>query len=317
MAFNTPGGGEMQLLEYKSHLNDIGVDVTLYDLWQPGLQKCDLVHFFSVIGGSVHYCDFVKNTLNLPLVVSASLWITEETKNLYPFDEIRNQLALADCVIGNSNIECENLSRIFDLPREKFKTIYNGVNEIFYTPIDGDLFRKKFHLDKPFILNVANIEPRKNQLNLAWAMQEFPEYDLVLAGHVREKIYAEKVFTKLPQVKYVGPLDHGSELHRSAYAAAEHFCLPSTLETPGLSALEASACGNQVIITQEGATKEYFGNNAIYVDPFDVGSIAQGIRTAQQRKLNRSQKIVQLLDWGSVAGALKQLYADLLSDDLN
>ena len=125
-----------QLLEYQKYLRRQGVNVRLFNQWKPDLLSNDIVHFFSVIGGSVHFCDFVKKTLKKPLVISASLWITEDTKDLYPFDEIRSQLLLADCVIGNSNIECENLSAVFDLPRDKFKTIYNCISNDFYTKIN-------------------------------------------------------------------------------------------------------------------------------------------------------------------------------------
>ena len=44
------------------------------------------------------------------------------------------------------------------------------------------------------------------------------------------------------------------------------FVLPSTLETPGLAALEAAALGIPIIITSEGCTKEYFGSIETYYD---------------------------------------------------
>jgi glycosyltransferase involved in cell wall biosynthesis len=171
MAFHTPGGGEIQLLAYEKHLPQHGVEVTLFDQWKPRFLEHDLVHFFSCVGGSVHLCHFVKQ-LGLPLVVSSSLWVTEETKHLYPCDEIRHQFLLADRVIANSEIECETLARTLDLPREKFVSVLNGVDNLFFDSVPSHRFRDTFNITGPFVLNVGNIEPRKNQLALIRAMKD-------------------------------------------------------------------------------------------------------------------------------------------------
>ena len=225
MAFHTPGGGEIQLLAYKKYLEKNGIQVDLFDQWNPNFLDYDLVHFFSVIGGSVHLCNFIKN-LGIPLVITSSLWITEETKHLYPIDEIRHQLSLANIVIGNSDIECDNMAKVLNLPREKFRTVYNGVENIFFDKIDENIFRKHFNIYDNFILNVGNIEPRKNQLNLAKAMKSLPNKKLVLIGHIRDKEYGEKVFEELDeQLIYIDYLKNDSELLRSAFSACEIFCL--------------------------------------------------------------------------------------------
>lgn len=279
-AFHTPGGGEIQLLAYRKYLPYYGVDVSLFDPWAPKFMDYDLIHFFSCVGGSVHFCQFVKQ-LGLPLVVSSSLWITEQTKHLYPIDEICAQLALADRIVANSNMECDTLSAVLELPREKFSTVYNGVESSFFEASDPELFRGHFNIDKRFILNVGNIEPRKNQLGLVRAMKAFPDRRLVLIGHPRSTEYLDQVLSEGgEQVNYLGPLDHDSPLLRSAYKACELFVLPSTLETPGLAALEALAQDARLVVTCEGSCTEYFGNRAIYIDPMSVDSIRQGIKRA-------------------------------------
>ena len=192
MAFHTPGGGEIQLLAYQKHLPAYGIDVSLFDPWNPRFLDHDVVHFFSCMGGSVHFCRFVKQ-LGLPLVVSSSLWITHETKHLYPIDEIRSQLDLADKVVANSDIECDTLSEVLDIPRGKFSTVYNGVEDVFFQTVDPELFRKHFGIEGRFILNVGNIEPRKNQLRLAEAMKSFPDIKLILIGYPRNPEYLQQI----------------------------------------------------------------------------------------------------------------------------
>ena len=315
MAFHTPGGGEIQLLAFKKYLQKMNIRVSLYDLWQPNLLEHDIVHFFSCMGGSSNFCGFVKQ-IGLPLVVSSSLWITDETKHMYPVAEIRHQLSIADRVIANSKIECETLSRIFELEREKFATVYNGVDDIFLDRVSPEVFRQYIDIKRPFILNVGNIEPRKNQLQLAKAIKEFPNLKLVLIGHVRDREYEKKI--KLiggEQLRFIGPLPHESDLLRSAYAACELFCLPSTLETPGLAALEANTVGKKIIITEEGSTREYFGDNVEYVNPFSTKSLINAIAKILDGK---SQEILESpikergFTWKETIKDLIDVYSELL-----
>ena len=170
MAFHTPGGGEVQLLAYQKHLPALGVNVELMDPWNPRFLDHDLVHFFSCVGGSIHLCNFVKR-LGLPLVISSSLWITEETRHLYPVDEIRGQLSLADRIITNSEMESDTLSRVLCIARDRFASVYNGVDAVFAERPPAHLFREHFGLAGEFVLNVGNVEARKNQLVLAQAMR--------------------------------------------------------------------------------------------------------------------------------------------------
>jgi len=319
MAFHTPGGGEIQLLAYQKYLPAQGVNVTPFDLWNPRFIEHNLVHFFSCVGGSSHFCGFVKQ-LGLPLIVSSSLWITEETKDLYPIGEIRTQLNLADCVVANSDMECDMLSQVLDLPRDKFVTVYNGVDDIFFDKPSPVLFRQEFGIDKSFILNVGNIEPRKNQLRLAQAMQAFPDYKLVLIGHVRDKAYFEELMkTAGEQLIHIGPLSHESELLRSAYQACKAFALPSTLETPGLAALEAAAQGAILVVTKEGSTQEYFADDAIYVDPESVDSISEGVGNALSGQLTTSdvnrleQRVRESFSWSSAIRCLSLVYREVTS----
>ncbi|PTB20705.1 glycosyl transferase [Trinickia symbiotica] len=317
MAFHTPGGGEIQLLAYRKYLPAHGVEVTLFDQWNPRFLEHDIVHFFSCVGGSVHFCNFIKQ-LGIPLVVSSSLWITEETKHLYPVGEIKHQFALADRVVANSDTECEALAQVFELPREKFATVYNGVEHTFYEPVAPELFRDQFAIRGPFVLNVGNIEPRKNQLTLVRALKATPEVKLVLIGHQRDPDYARACFEEGGnQVMYLGHLPHDSVLLRSAYAAADVFCLPSTLETPGLAALEAHAAGCPAAVTEVGSTQEYFGDSVSYLHPTDVESVLSAIQSALatrgcSRRSNSLSIENRRLDWQSALAALHTIYRSLV-----
>lgn len=315
MAFHIPGGGEIQLLAYQKNLPEYGVDVSLYDPWNPCFLDHDIVHFFSCVGGSSHFCAFIKQ-LGLPLIVSSSLWITEETVDQYPVDEIRHQLSYADKIVTNSDMESETLSRVLGIPKNKFVAVYNGVSSEFFDKSDPDLFRKNYKLSRRFVLNVGNIEPRKNQLRLIEAMKSLPELNLVLIGHCRDSGYLKQILEiGGDQVIYVGAIPHGSELLRSAYSACDTFVLPSILETPGLAALEAAAQGVPVVITKDGSTLEYFDEGVFYVDPFSCESIIQGIYKAmEQTDYDNSQSIKDKYSWNQVVKKLVGVYRNVIVD---
>lgn len=103
-AFATPGGGERQVIQYAKHLASYDVDVVLHDHWNSCFGNRGRSPFFSCIAGSLHFCKFVRER-GLPLVITSSLWVDGETKQLYPIEEIRPQLALADVVVTNSRAE--------------------------------------------------------------------------------------------------------------------------------------------------------------------------------------------------------------------
>ncbi|WP_117235679.1 glycosyltransferase [Vibrio maerlii] len=316
MAFHTPGGGEIQLLAYKKALEGKGVQVDLFNPWKPNFVEYDLVHFFSCVGGSIHFCNFIRN-LGIPLVVTSSLWITEETKELYPYEEISAQLNLSDSIITNSEMESDELSKVLNIEREKFHSVYNAVDELFFNKVDGSLFRNEFDIEGKFVLNVANIEPRKNQLSLARAMQSFDDRKLVLIGHVRDHSYFDAVKAELAPEKivHIDGIDHYSPLLRSAYDAADVFCLPSTLETPGLAALEAKALGTKGVITQEGSTKEYFGDSVVYCDPSNDYSIREAIKeaTSNDDKIV-SSKADNLYSWDEAIEKLIITYEETIAE---
>lgn len=312
-AFETPGGGEIQLGKYAEHLPAHGIDVRLHDPWRADLADVSAVHFFSCIAGSVHFCNYVRRR-GLPLVISASLWITPETADLYPVDEIRAQLSLADVIVTNSDTESDLLSRILGLPRDRFMTVMNGFESRFLQPQDPALFRAAFGIEGQFILNVGNIEPRKNQLGLVRALAGHA-LPLVLLGHQRDQAYAAEVLAVGgSKVRHLGALDHADPLLASALGACSAFVLPSTLETPGLAALEAAAAGAPVVVTSEGSTRDYFGNHAHYVEHGDPLDIRRGIEVAlaQGRKPDLKAHVASRFGWPMVTERLVEVYVTAL-----
>lgn len=314
-AFDCPGGGERQLLAYKEHLTDMGIQVDLYDQWNPNIKEYDIFHYFSVQPGSIHFCNYIKEQ-GLKLVISPNLWITPETKDNYPFQEIWNLFEIADRIVVNSDMEGNHMSDVFSMSREKFVTVYNGVEKEFLIEQDANTFRNKYNIHKPYILNIANIESRKNQLIFLEALQNFPEYDFVVVGHIRDQNYTEECQRIAGnQLKIIEPLTYNSNMLRSAISGADFFAMPSLLETPSIAALEAACGGAKILITQVGSVKEYFGESVIYIEPHSIQSILNGISTIKNWTNEHSQWVVRdKFMWTKCISALEKCYTNLMEN---
>lgn len=310
-SFDCPGGGERQLCAYYEHLRSQGVTVNLFDQWKPAFRAHDIFHFFSVMPGSFQLCEHAKKQ-GLRLVISPNLWVTEETKYWYPHDEIKRLLSIADRVVVNSSLEAASLAGVYEVPLERFSVVYNGVEDPFLEPVDGREFASRYGLENQrYLLNVANIEHRKNQLRLIEALKRFPELKLVVIGLARDEAYRDECFRLAgDQLVFVGELEYGSTLLRSAYAGCEAFVMPSTLETPSIAALEAAAAGAKIVITEVGSTTEYFGDLAEYVSPDSAQSIADALERAMRSGANPALKsrIEERFLWRRVVSDLRNVY---------
>ncbi|MEM5295086.1 glycosyltransferase [Burkholderia sp. JPY481] len=311
---DVPGGGERQMAAYAHHLPRFGVQADLYDMWNPSLDDYQIFHAFSVMPGVVEMCDFAKKR-GLKLVVNPNLWITRETKDDYPYAAIWNILELADRVIVNSHMEGDALSDVFGIAREKFHCVYNAAEADFLVPADTNVFREAHDIDGPFVLNVANLEPRKNQLEFIRVLrEERPDLQFVIAGAARDKQYARAcIEAGGDQLKIVGTLPYASEMLRSAMAGCEFFAMPSLLETPSIAAIEAAALGAKVLLTQVGSTTEYFGDSVTWVDPKSRDSLRAGIAAAIASSPDRSIWAARhRLLWPLVMPEIVRCYRSLL-----
>lgn len=301
-------------MAYRHHLERRGNVVRLYDPWMPVGTDWSIFHFFSVMPGSIQLCNYIRNK-GIKLVISPNLWVTSATRFDYPHDDIYRLVEISDLLVVNSRLEADALGEVYNLPPERFHVVHNGVEEEFLQEVDAHRFRAWAGLgDARYLLNVANVESRKNQLNFLDALDRYADLRLVVIGHARDAAYLEACKTKGgDRFIHVGALDYGSDLLRSAMAGAEAFVMPSTLETPSIAALEAAAMGCRLLITSVGSTTEYFGDDAVYVDPNSIASMRAGLDDVLASAPGRLLERIRIrFTWDGVIPDLEQAYDRLI-----
>lgn len=220
----------------------------------------------------------------------------------------------ADVVSPSSRAEAGQLKRYFLVPEEKMAVIPHGVDAVF-AEAKGDAFHEKFGI-KDFILCAGRIEPRKNQLNVIRALRGIPQPLVFIGGYVPayKSYYDACVREAGPQVHFLGEVPHQSKLLASAYAACNTFLLATWLETPGLAAMEAGLAGAKVVVTAEGATKEYFLDYVSYVRPDSLSDIRQKTLSAFERPRDPALRkhLQQNYSWTVVAKQTAEAYRRIL-----
>jgi glycosyltransferase involved in cell wall biosynthesis len=154
-------------------------------------------------------------------------------------------------------------------------------------PHEIDRVRRSYGLDRPYILSVGTLEPRKNLPMLLQAFDRLlaragtptAELDLVTVGGRgwRDRELRAELARRLPtgRLHVVGYVPEADLV--ALYGGAEVLAYPSHFEGFGLPALEAMACGTPVVASDISALREVAGGAALLVPPGDDAALAAGI----------------------------------------
>ncbi|HUH33989.1 MAG TPA: glycosyltransferase, partial [Daejeonella sp.] len=171
------------------------------------------------------------------------------------------------------------------------------------------------------VLCVARFEPLKNQLNLIKAINK-TNLKLTLIG--RASPNSEAFFQACKQEARHNPniifIEHLSQSDLKVYyEKAKVHVLPSWFETTGLSTLEAAACGCNIVVTDKGDTKEYFGDYAYFCRPESEQSILEAVLKANAKENNfeMRDKILRSYNWGVTAQRTFEAYKKALKINEN
>jgi glycosyltransferase involved in cell wall biosynthesis len=191
----------------------------------------------------------------------------------------------ASRVITVSESTKRDIVELIEAAPAKISVTPLGVDERFRR-LDQDaieVFRQQAGIERPFVLFVGTLEPRKNLARLieAFALiaNDVPHDLFVIGpeGWLTSGIYetAERLRER-GRVQLRGFVPDGQL--PVWYSACDLFAFPSLYEGFGLPALEAMACGAPVVASGTSSLPEITGDAGINVDPTDVEAIAEGMR---------------------------------------
>jgi glycosyltransferase involved in cell wall biosynthesis len=189
-------------------------------------------------------------------------------------------------IIADSLSTQSDILRLLPVSTDKVHVIYPGIDHAKFRKIavtDAEAaVRSHLGIDKPYILAVGTLEPRKNLQTLVRAVMSIPETVaplLLLTGALGWGDALSSQFFKSREVqarvRLAGYMP--DELLPALYAAARAYVYPSWYEGFGFPILEAMACGTPVITSNVSSMPEVAANAALLCNPGSVEQFAQAI----------------------------------------
>jgi glycosyltransferase involved in cell wall biosynthesis len=220
---------------------------------------------------------------------------------------IRYIIRHARCLLPNSNSEYRRLAAHYKL-QQTYRAIPNAIDpSMFRLPADD---RDR---DACLVLCVGRIEGRKGQLALIRALRN-TKYTLYIIGSSspnQQEYYRQCLQEAGDNVRFIEAIRQEELV--AYYAAAKVHVLPSWFETTGLSSLEAAAMGCNIVITDKGDTREYFGDLAWYCEPDSPSSILAAVEAAAAAGRGEAlvRKIRTEYTWEAAAAGTAAAYRSL------
>lgn len=207
-----------------------------------------------------------------------------------------------DVLLPNSPTELDRVLLDMSQSEKPGRVVVNAVDRSIFASREGPV-DSKYESLRGCVLCAGRIEIRKGQIDLIRASKGSP-WKLVIVGSPSpnsEDYYHQCRSEAGDNVFFFERVSH--EELAELYRVAEVHALPSWMETPGLSSLEAAAMNCKLLVTDRGDTRWYFGDQATYVEPGDVGSIHAGIMTALSENFDESlrDKVLSKYTWEETA----------------
>ncbi len=334
--YTVPGGDTVQVVQTARQLTDMGIGVDiLLSKEIIAYEQYDLLHFFNIIRPAdiLYHSRKAKK----PFVVSTILCRFSEYDKHHrkgigilftylPGDSVEYLKTIARWVLGKDHLSSydyiwkgqrksiiEILGRAtMILPNSESE--YNRVQEAYPCEIDHLVvpnginpekfpFNPAIKKDEQLIICVARIEGRKNQLNLIKALNN-TRFRLALIGAPAPNqidYYNECRSIAADNIIFLNRVPQQQLLEY--YQQAKVHILPSWFETTGLSSIEATVMRCNIVITDKGDTREYFGNDAFYCNPASPESILAAVEKASSAPFNKNllEKIFEKYTWKQAA----------------
>lgn len=302
-----------QALTWKRGLESLGHEVTLCNSWDYySLEEYDALQIF---GFNENIADFVNaiSKKNQKIFIAPILdpdYSISKAKLMAHYGNYQMRLssrysALRSCrkktkgILVRSEFEKEYMVKAYGFSFEMCHIVKlpSGISpEYPFCPKEN------------FCLHISLLcDTRKNVKRLIDASEKY-QFPLVLAGGLRneqeEHLLNDWIKGK-PLIKYLGWITEVQK--KDLYRRARVFALPSLNEGVGIVALEAACYGADVVITNLGGPKEYYGNFAIQVNPYSTDEIGIAVKEFLNGKTYQPQLAHYISEKFSLEAISKQL----------
>lgn len=296
MVSGNSNGIKSQALEWRRQLVNLGHEVDLIDLWgNYKWQDYDIIHFFgsglwlySILEGVYHYN---RNIVVAPIID------TLKSKRAYRMASYMSVPKLRLVSINSTYRDLEKYIKAFYVRSEYEKGYFTESYGIDSSRVELLPLSTKFNgegcdlsVKEPYCLHISSFtQSRKNVYRLCQAAIKY-NFKLVIAGSKgKPEDFApfEQLIDGHDNIEILGFVSEEKMI--DLYKKAKVFALPSINEGVGLVALEAASFGCDVVITEIGGPKEYYGDMAYVVNPYSVDDIGmkvvEALKTTKQPQL--------------------------------
>jgi glycosyltransferase involved in cell wall biosynthesis len=218
-------------------------------------------------------------------------------------------------LITVSEATARDLAELHGVPRRRIAVVPLAAGDPTSPPRKAAARRRVAELgvDRPYVLHVGRVEPRKNQVTALAAVERLPDLLLVCAGPVVDEEVAGRLRAS-DRSRLLGQV--ASEDLEALYAAAEALVFPSLYEGFGMPVLEAMRRGLPVVTAAVSSLPEVGGEAAVYVDdPLDAEAVAAAVERALSERdrlgrLGRAQ--AARFTWDRTAAGVAEVIRELL-----
>jgi glycosyltransferase involved in cell wall biosynthesis len=242
-------------------------------------------------------------------------------------------LERSSMVLTDSRFTAEELIDVYDLPEEKVRVVYPGLDPVFLgepTAEETETALRAYCLEPPYLAYIGNLHPRKNLATLLEAFSLLREGGLehklaVIGGGGLGKLNNTEYRKLMTRVADLGLEDEviftgyvpDSRL-KSLLIEADMLVFPSIYEGFGLPPLEAMACGVPVITSRRASLPEVAGDAALYLeDPLDPAEIAAGVEellgdpSLRADLVEKGRAGAQRFTWEGAAREVMEVYGQV------
>lgn len=187
-----------------------------------------------------------------------------------------------------------------------------------------DAFRQRWQIDRPYVLAVGTLEPRKNLTTLLRAFAAIKDdlpHQLILVGpegwltgELKATLDELRLGDRIRLTGFVTDEELGGW-----YSAADLFAFPSHYEGFGLPVVEAQRCGAPVLSSNTSAFPGVVGEAGVMLPPTDQDAWAEMLRALLQDDARRNDLRARGLvnaerySWEATARATLAIYREAVN----